>query len=157
VLSKCANPACDAKFHYLNVGRLFVIRARRSSEKHQPCSESRVAHEPLRYFWLCASCSQFLTIQASGLERVRLAPMQISSGSDDVGPASPDETGSTDCEVESSVKITSAKLDALRKELEFLENGGYRMAMGWRAPLVFEDSPICPKAPYAACLEALAC
>lgn len=43
------------------------------------------------------------------------------------------------------------KLDALTKELEFLERGGYRMMLGWRAPLVFEDSPICPKAPHAAC------
>jgi hypothetical protein len=49
------------------------------------------------------------------------------------------------------MQSTKAKLDALKKELEFLENGGYRMAIGWRPPLVFEDSPICPKPPYAEC------
>jgi hypothetical protein len=37
-------------------------------------------------------------------------------------------------------------LDALRKELEYLDSGGYSRTLGdgWRAPLVFEDSPICP-------------
>jgi hypothetical protein len=43
------------------------------------------------------------------------------------------------------------QLEALRKELEFLDSGGYRMQMGWRSPLVFEDSPICPKTPLSAC------
>jgi len=52
------------------------------------------------------------------------------------------------------MQSTKSKLDALNKELEFLECGGYRMAMGWRPPLIFEDSPICPKAPYAACPDA---
>jgi hypothetical protein len=152
MVSKCANPACGAKFQYLNVGRLFVIRERRSAENGQAHSEFSLAHEHVRYFWLCVSCSQSLTIQAVGMG-VRLARIQNSSGSDDVGPAFSGEKVSTDCEVHTSVTITNAKLAALKKELEFLENGGYRLAMGWRAPLVFEDSPICPKAPYAACLD----
>jgi len=37
------------------------------------------------------------------------------------------------------------------KELEFLQGGGYRLQMGWRPALVFEDSPICPKLPHSAC------
>lgn len=49
------------------------------------------------------------------------------------------------------MESTKAKLDALRKEVKFLENGGYRMTIGWRPPLIFEDSPVCPKARYAAC------
>jgi hypothetical protein len=44
-----------------------------------------------------------------------------------------------------------ARLDALRKELDFLESAGYQVMLGWRPPLIFEDSPICPKPPYAAC------
>jgi hypothetical protein len=42
-------------------------------------------------------------------------------------------------------------LDALRKELEFLDSGGYRQPMGWRPALIFEDSPICPKPPFSPC------
>jgi hypothetical protein len=46
---------------------------------------------------------------------------------------------------------TKRKLEALMKELEFLTSGGYRLEMGWRPTLVFEDSPICPKPPCSAC------
>lgn len=37
-------------------------------------------------------------------------------------------------------------LDVLRFELSFLEDGGYGRSphAPWRAPAVFEDSPICP-------------
>ncbi|HLV87597.1 MAG TPA: hypothetical protein VKV39_11505 [Candidatus Sulfotelmatobacter sp.] len=37
-------------------------------------------------------------------------------------------------------------LDVLRFELSFLEDGGYGRSpqTPWRAPAVFEDSPICP-------------
>jgi len=34
-------------------------------------------------------------------------------------------------------------LDILRKELEFLEKGGYRKP-SWRPQFIFEDSPTCP-------------
>lgn len=36
-------------------------------------------------------------------------------------------------------------LEALRRELEFLEGGGYRIPSvdGWRPALMFEDSPTC--------------
>jgi hypothetical protein len=36
-------------------------------------------------------------------------------------------------------------LQVLKMELDFLEHGGYRRSprTGWRAPLVFEDSPTC--------------
>ncbi len=43
------------------------------------------------------------------------------------------------------------KLNVLMQELEFLDSGGYRIEMGWRPALVFEDSPICPKLPNSAC------
>ena len=37
-------------------------------------------------------------------------------------------------------------LDVLRFELSFLEDGGYGRSprAAWRAPSIFEDSPICP-------------
>jgi hypothetical protein len=49
------------------------------------------------------------------------------------------------------MRNATCKLDALKKELEFVEHGGYRMVMGWRPLLIFEDSPICPKPPSCAC------
>ncbi len=38
-----------------------------------------------------------------------------------------------------------ATAEVLRKELQFVRKGGYRTPLVWRAPLVFEDSPTCPK------------
>jgi Ala-tRNA(Pro) deacylase len=43
-------------------------------------------------------------------------------------------------------------LDALKKELSFLQGGGYRLPPhGWKLPLIFEDSPICVKRELTAC------
>lgn len=46
---------------------------------------------------------------------------------------------------ESVAKREVRLLDALKEELEYLDSGGYSRTLGdgWRAPLVFEDSPIC--------------
>jgi hypothetical protein len=35
-------------------------------------------------------------------------------------------------------------LDILRQQLDYLENNGYQNALGWRAQLIFQDSPTCP-------------
>jgi len=48
---------------------------------------------------------------------------------------------------ESKMENNSQKiLSLLRRELEFLEKGGYRRSsrQPWRAPYIFEESPSCP-------------
>jgi len=42
-------------------------------------------------------------------------------------------------------------VEVLKKELQFVQKGGYRTPLVWRAPLVFEDSPTCPKPRCFAC------
>lgn len=37
----------------------------------------------------------------------------------------------------------AALLQLLRRELQFLDQGGYGSPVGWRPALVFEDSPTC--------------
>ena len=62
------------------------------------------------------------------------------------------------------MKNSNDTLSTLKHELEFLESGGYRSAIGsrqplfcmetsveWRQRLFFEDSPSCPKKKYCAC------
>ena len=44
-------------------------------------------------------------------------------------------------------------LDVLKNELRFVQKGGYRAPLVWRAPLVFEDSPTCPRESCVACPE----
>ncbi len=42
-------------------------------------------------------------------------------------------------------------LQVLRSELVFLSQGGYRSPLGWRCPLIFEDSPTCVKGSLPLC------
>ena len=44
-------------------------------------------------------------------------------------------------------------LQGLKNELKFVQNGGYRATLVWRAPLVFEDSPTCRRGSCFACPE----
>jgi hypothetical protein len=57
MLSKCANPACLARFHYLHEGKIFKIE--RAIVVPNP------THAPTRrieHFWLCKCCAQTLTV-----------------------------------------------------------------------------------------------
>jgi len=57
VLSKCANPSCLARFHYLHQGRIFNIETGAiSSDSNRPPTR-RIEH-----FWLCEMCTQTLTV-----------------------------------------------------------------------------------------------
>jgi hypothetical protein len=156
MLSKCANPACGAKFQYLGVGRVFVVEHRTNTHVRTSNigSEFAQSRRDLRCFWLCPACSQSMTIQPSGAGGVRLAPSGSALPEDQGLPKLQELLSAPNpgwgCEVEEIKR----KIDALLKELEFLDSGGYRLAMGWRPPLVFEDSPICPKPPCSACPDA---
>ena len=84
MLSKCANPACEAKLHYLHEGKIFridteslALAGRRAKpvasaipEDFQPSrcvgnllvvADRGGAYRP-EYFWLCADCSRDWTI-----------------------------------------------------------------------------------------------
>jgi len=57
VLSKCANPACLAGFHYLHEGRIFNIEAGTVASDGGSPVVRRIEH-----FWLCERCAQTLTV-----------------------------------------------------------------------------------------------
>ena len=46
---------------------------------------------------------------------------------------------------------SESTLQVLKNELQFVQKGGYRVPLVWRALLVFEDSPTCPKERCSAC------
>jgi hypothetical protein len=50
MVAKCANPKCSSQFHYLHLGKLFVIES--GGEEHR-----------LNYYWLCEKCCGMLTIE----------------------------------------------------------------------------------------------
>jgi hypothetical protein len=84
VLSKCANPACEAKFHYLHEGKIYRIdteslahASRRAKPAVPTMQENSIGSRQVRlldvvadrggayrpeYFWLCVGCSQDWTI-----------------------------------------------------------------------------------------------
>jgi hypothetical protein len=147
MLSKCANPACGAQFRYLNTGRVFAAEYRTASDAG---SEFVQVQRHLRCFWLCPTCSELMTIQGSGAGGIRLAAKNLCNE----GPSVTSVTSRPQTPITGQgcdMAKPERRLEALRKELEFLDNGGYRQKMGWRAPLVFEDSPICPKTPKCIC------
>jgi hypothetical protein len=57
VLSKCANPACLARFHYLHEGRIFNIETGTAPSDSIGSAIRRIEH-----FWLCERCAQTLTV-----------------------------------------------------------------------------------------------
>ena len=62
MVSKCANPHCRAEFEYFSEGRIFEF-----TSKTSPLTKE--------FFWLCAECSQSISLRES--ERgVRVVPLQ---------------------------------------------------------------------------------
>lgn len=53
MVSKCANPACNAPFRYLHEGRIFSVS--RDSPEH-------VVEHPVERYWLCSNCSDRMTL-----------------------------------------------------------------------------------------------
>jgi hypothetical protein len=71
MLSKCANPACSATFHYFHEGKLFVIESGIDSQAMRPRPdpdnpEYKGRPHTFQYFWLCSSCCRAMTIQSDG-------------------------------------------------------------------------------------------
>ena len=96
MLSKCANPACDAKLHYLHEGKIFRIdteslalagrrakpvapaipedvRLSRCVTNLEVVADRGGMYRP-EYFWLCADCSRDWTIAVTS-ESVIVVPV----------------------------------------------------------------------------------
>jgi hypothetical protein len=65
MISKCANPACAARFLYLHQGKLF-----RFEREAQENSELMMGFDPtvhkhsagVQFYWLCENCSASMTL-----------------------------------------------------------------------------------------------
>lgn len=55
MLSKCANPACSAKFRYLHEGRLFHVEIGLGASDPENIAT-------FERFWLCDKCSKSMTV-----------------------------------------------------------------------------------------------
>jgi hypothetical protein len=76
VLSKCANPACLARFHYLHEGRIFNIETGTVS-----CESNSSSTHKIEHFWLCESCVQTLkVVLENGVVTTRLLHTDLAEG-----------------------------------------------------------------------------
>jgi len=67
MVSKCANPECDAEFLYLHEGELFVIE---------------LPEKGVAYYWLCATCATYLRVVFDAVEGAKvIANLDILDGS----------------------------------------------------------------------------
>jgi hypothetical protein len=76
VLSKCANPACLARLHYLHEGRIFNIETGSVASDGNNSVSHRIEH-----FWLCERCAQTLTVvMENGAVTTRPVHLQLAKG-----------------------------------------------------------------------------
>ncbi len=69
MLSKCANPNCDARFLHLREGKLF-----RMHPGLQLVGQKRPLQR-IEYFWLCSRCAATMTLASDGNSGVVIVPM----------------------------------------------------------------------------------
>lgn len=55
MVSKCANPACSARFLYLHEGRIFAVRPLTSAN-------TDISRSVVERYWLCDTCAQNMTL-----------------------------------------------------------------------------------------------
>lgn len=76
MLSKCANPACSARFRYLHQGRIFNIEMDMLSSDSKGPSVHKIEH-----FWLCECCAQTLkVVLQDGVVATRPLRMELTEG-----------------------------------------------------------------------------
>jgi len=91
MLSKCANPACSAKFMYLHEGVLYSFDY--SGGPHvapQPDHDFGKNESVHEYFWLCSQCSWELTLHPDdegGIVLIRTSHGSVFEKSVRAGPS----------------------------------------------------------------------
>ncbi len=92
MVGTCANPACSARFHTLQRGKLFVVEATADSEPITPI-ESKPVFVPIPqrilYFWLCESCANTMRVVFDRRSGVRVEPLSVAA--DHVRPVAVDK------------------------------------------------------------------
>ena len=77
MVSKCANPACSAPFHYLRDGKVFRLQVDQNGELG---SEPKLVNghrlHRVEHFWLCGACSQTMTLSVDKSKGVVAVPLK---------------------------------------------------------------------------------
>ena len=80
MLSKCANPACSARFRYLHQGRIFQVETGVVLSGPNG-SSNRSPNRKIEHFWLCELCAQTLEVAVeNGAVTTRPLQPQLAEG-----------------------------------------------------------------------------
>lgn len=74
MVSKCANPACKARFKRLHEGRLFHFEVVRGNGHGPHLVDSRKAPAKVEHFWLCSNCSAQMTVKYDKSKGILVVP-----------------------------------------------------------------------------------
>ncbi len=76
MVSKCANPECSARFHYLRDGKVFQLEVEQNrGSEPRPVSGQRAVHH-IEHFWLCSACAQTMTLTVEKDKGVVATPIK---------------------------------------------------------------------------------
>lgn len=76
MLSKCANPSCNAPFQYLREGRLFKFDQQQVEHAGPRLVTSKKPVRRVEHFWLCADCATRLTVAYDRTKGVYVSPLR---------------------------------------------------------------------------------
>jgi hypothetical protein len=79
MLSKCANPACNASFRYFGEGRLFQFELDRPESAGPHLLGEKKPARKVEYFWLCAHCAATLTLSFEPRCKIAVVPLRQKS------------------------------------------------------------------------------
>ena len=80
MVSKCANPRCDARLHYFREGRLYQFETRfETIDTGLTDAETTAPDRHVRNYWLCGPCSARLALTFTAGKGVEVIPLSLAS------------------------------------------------------------------------------
>jgi hypothetical protein len=80
MVSKCANPGCDARLHYFREGRLYQFETRSETpDRWRADAAGGASVRHVRNYWLCGPCSGRLALTFTPEKGVEVIPLSLSS------------------------------------------------------------------------------
>jgi len=76
MLSKCANPSCQAPFQYLSEGKLFRIDRQRIQRTGPQLVTEKKPPRRLEHYWLCSHCAASMTVTWDSTKGVYVQPLR---------------------------------------------------------------------------------
>ncbi len=87
MLSKCANPDCEARFRYLKEGTVYIAEWPNEGDSCELTESAGPLHhrwERREMFWLCSDCNRSMILISKGKEVVAMPRAKVPAKDDRV-------------------------------------------------------------------------